>query len=126
MSKVDPKSESKEYKVSRNKPFTIPDRLGERFVVALEGVSLVPDDGREFCYVVLPKKFFVPSFDESLKDHIDIVSWASRKPADDARIKIVGEINRKTGVIKVKGSGFEFVNIRIVWIPFTETDSSKE
>lgn len=111
--------EMKEYKVPRNKPFTIPDKLGEGLIIFLKAVSLVPDDGRDFSYAVLPNKMFVPSFDKSLEDTVDIISWASRTPAGEAKIKISGEVNRVTGVVKIKGSGFEFVNIRVHWFKDT-------
>lgn len=82
-------------------------------VFILEAASLVPFDGMNFHYAVWPKKQFVPSFDKEKEETTRIISWASRAPADEARVKIYADINIETQEIKVTGSGFEYVTIHM-------------
>lgn len=99
------------YTVGRKKTFKIPDELDDDCVFVLEAASLVPYDGHNFHYAVWPKKQFVPSFDKEKEETNRIISWASRTPAEEARVKIYANINLETQEIKVTGSGFEYVTI---------------
>lgn len=101
------------YVVGRKKTFTIPDELDDKCVFILEAASLVPYDGHNFNYAVWPKKQFVPSFDKEKEESTRIISWASRTPADEARVKIYANIDIETQEIKVTGSGFEYVTIHM-------------
>lgn len=114
------------YSVGRKKTFIIPDELDSDCVFILEAASLVPHDGRNFRYAVWPKKQFVPSFDKEKEELDRIVSWASRTPAEEARVKIYVNINIATREIKVTGSGFEYVTIHMYRLNKENKDGSKD
>lgn len=101
------------YHIGKKKTFLIPDKVDDDCVFILEAASLAPYDGQNFHYALWPQKQFVPSFDKEKEETTLIVSWASRKPADEARVKIYADINIETQEIKVTGSGFEFVTIHM-------------
>ena len=101
------------YAVTKKKPFTISDELDQDCVFVLESASLVAYDGKDFCCAVFPQKEFVPSFDKEKEKTTLINMWASRTPADDAKIKITAQINIESGEVKVDGKGFEFVVIHM-------------
>lgn len=117
------------YVVPKKRPFTITDELDEDCVFVLEGASLIPYDEtvhKNICLAVFPQKEFVPSFDKSKEKTTLINMWASRNPAEDAKIKITAEINIKTGDVKVNGSGFEFVIIHMYRLNKDSKDVSKD
>lgn len=102
--------------VKRKVTLVIPEDIGELdkdCVFVLEAASLVPYDGHNFHYALWPKKQFVPSFDKEKEESNRILSWASRTPAEEARVKIYANINIATREIKVTGSGFEYVTIHM-------------
>lgn len=114
------------YIVSKKKPFIIQDKLDENCVFVLESGSLVKYTGEDFSCAVFPQKEFVPSFDKSKEKTTFINRWASRTPADDAKIKITAQINIETGEVNVDGTGFEFVVINMYRLNKESKDVSKD
>lgn len=114
------------YYVTRKKPFTIPDKLDENCLFVLVSGSLVAYDGPEFTCAVFPEKEFVPSFDKAKEKTTLINMWASRNPAEDAKIKITAEINLETGEVKVDGTGYQFVVIHMYRLNKESKDVGKD
>jgi hypothetical protein len=113
------------YIVSKKKPFIIPDDLDENCIFVLASCSLVKYSGKDFACAAFPEKEFVPSFDKSKEKTTLINMWASRTPADDAKIKITAQINIETKEITVDGKGFEFVVIHMYRLNKESKDVSK-
>jgi len=103
------------YSANRGENFSIPDsdELSCEHLFILVGASLVPHNDHDFYFAVVPKKAFVVTFDEEKKKDTLIIQWASRSPAEDARVKITGEIDLTKRQIRIKGSGFHYVNIHV-------------
>lgn len=103
------------YSVNRNETFIIPedDKLTTDHLFIMIGASLVPKNDDKFYFAVVPKKAFVPTFDKEKEKHTLILQWASRVPAEEARVKITAEIDLAKREIKVKGSGFHYAVIHV-------------